>query len=295
MIGAPFFEIIFQYFLGILSGLTTNLLFSNFFEKFFAQGENAQSVKNEMLVQHQNSLNKELHRLIINHFNQEEVKTLCFALNVQYDNLSGNAHPDKVRELVQLFQRQQRIKELLQEVSEARPNIGWPDPFISLSSIDAKRISRNVFFGNLFKRFAKWLYGILTILIFFVLTLYAAQNGIGSRSSTPTPILPTEHTVHLIVETPISVVLNVTSEPTRLPMIVTATFTTTPFPTATHVVPTPTATVAATSTSTPSATATATPTPMVSQRLLPGVPIIWEPKAELHPDLFCADPNQVSP
>ncbi|MCL4267630.1 MAG: hypothetical protein KJ069_30940 [Anaerolineae bacterium] len=58
-------------------------------------------------------------------FNPDELRQLCFALNVEYDDLPGETHTAKTRELVKYMVRRNRFADLLQECQKQRPFIGW--------------------------------------------------------------------------------------------------------------------------------------------------------------------------
>ena len=61
--------------------------------------------------------------LVQDHFNEEEVKTLCFKLDVDYDSLIGNGKEGKIRELIDLFDRKSKIERLVQEIIKEIPEI----------------------------------------------------------------------------------------------------------------------------------------------------------------------------
>jgi len=65
----------------------------------------------------------ELHRLITYHFDEEELRTLCFDLEIQYDSLSGSNKDSKVRELISFLERRQGITLLLKKFVELRPGV----------------------------------------------------------------------------------------------------------------------------------------------------------------------------
>ena len=46
-----------------------------------------------------------IHQLLVDHFNESELKDLCFQLQIDYENLAGSAKPDKARELIAYFDR----------------------------------------------------------------------------------------------------------------------------------------------------------------------------------------------
>lgn len=66
-----------------------------------------------------------LRQFITKQFNVEELRTLCFDLNVEYENLSGESKTGKVRELIVYAERYGLLQKLLEQVREMRPNVPW--------------------------------------------------------------------------------------------------------------------------------------------------------------------------
>jgi len=64
-----------------------------------------------------------LHQVLTNYFGADELKTLCFFLNVDYDVLGGEGKAGKARELISFMERRERIEELVAEVKQQRPNV----------------------------------------------------------------------------------------------------------------------------------------------------------------------------
>lgn len=69
---------------------------------------------------------KNLHELLDQHFNLEEIRTLCFELHVDYDNLQGEGKSAKIRELILGLSRKDRLPDLAVLAHEKRSNVGWP-------------------------------------------------------------------------------------------------------------------------------------------------------------------------
>jgi hypothetical protein len=59
------------------------------------------------------------------HFNNDELRSLCVDLNIDYDNLAGETKRGKIRELVSYVQRTERIADLIEACSIQRPNVKW--------------------------------------------------------------------------------------------------------------------------------------------------------------------------
>jgi hypothetical protein len=65
----------------------------------------------------------DLRRILTSFFDREELRTLCFDLNVNFDSLRGEGHAAKARELVALAQRTGRLAVLEAAVRRERPNL----------------------------------------------------------------------------------------------------------------------------------------------------------------------------
>ena len=68
-----------------------------------------------------------VYELLIEHFNEEELKTLCFYVGEDYESLPGKGKEAKARELVHLCQRKHLFSQLKDEVIKQRPHASWPD------------------------------------------------------------------------------------------------------------------------------------------------------------------------
>ncbi len=68
---------------------------------------------------------KELHILLSTRLTLEELKTLCFYLDVEYDNLAGEAKSGKIRELIKHLCNQGMLEKLVSEVRRFRPDLDW--------------------------------------------------------------------------------------------------------------------------------------------------------------------------
>ena len=59
-------------------------------------------------------------------FDKSEIRSLCFELGVDYDNLP-EAKDDAIRELIRFLARHRQIEELIVACRRVRPHIMWPD------------------------------------------------------------------------------------------------------------------------------------------------------------------------
>jgi hypothetical protein len=67
-----------------------------------------------------------LHKLLDHYFNLEEIRTLCFDLGVDFDNVGGEGKSARIRELLIGLGRQERLSDLLGVVRQQRPRVAWP-------------------------------------------------------------------------------------------------------------------------------------------------------------------------
>lgn len=72
----------------------------------------------------------ELHQLLANHFNLEELQELCFILGVRYDDLGGQTLSAKTLALRTYMERRNRMPQLIEQLTILRPSVDWP-AFIS--------------------------------------------------------------------------------------------------------------------------------------------------------------------
>lgn len=80
----------------------------------------------------------QLRQLLTTHFDLEELRMLCFDLDVDYDDLRGEGKTNKARELVAYLGRRGRIAELVFVCSQLRPNVSWPDMSSAISDISSE-------------------------------------------------------------------------------------------------------------------------------------------------------------
>jgi hypothetical protein len=66
-----------------------------------------------------------LHEILVKCFDAEELRTLCFELGLDYDDLRGEGKSGKARELVALLDRRGRIAELVAIGKDLRPDAAW--------------------------------------------------------------------------------------------------------------------------------------------------------------------------
>lgn len=65
--------------------------------------------------------------LLQDHFNLDELRTMCFSLNLDYENIAGDTKEAKCRELILRVGKEDRLAELVDYGREMRPSVKWPD------------------------------------------------------------------------------------------------------------------------------------------------------------------------
>jgi tetratricopeptide (TPR) repeat protein len=66
-----------------------------------------------------------LHRQLTEYFNEEELRDLCFRLDVDYADLPGAGKAGKARELITYHERRRTLPALVEMCRELRPNAEW--------------------------------------------------------------------------------------------------------------------------------------------------------------------------
>jgi hypothetical protein len=69
----------------------------------------------------------QLRQVFTTRFDAGELRTLCFDLGVDYDDLPGEGKASRARELVGYLARRDRIADLIRVGKRLRPDISWPE------------------------------------------------------------------------------------------------------------------------------------------------------------------------
>jgi hypothetical protein len=67
----------------------------------------------------------ELYCRLVERFNEGELRTLCFRLGIDYDDLIGEGKSDKARELIAYLERRASLSRLMEVGKQLRPDISW--------------------------------------------------------------------------------------------------------------------------------------------------------------------------
>jgi hypothetical protein len=71
---------------------------------------------------------QKLRQAMMRHFNTSELRTICFDLNVDNEDLAGTEKTTFVIEMIKFFERTNRTPELIQKCAELRPEIDFSNP-----------------------------------------------------------------------------------------------------------------------------------------------------------------------
>lgn len=84
---------------------------------------------------------------ITSSFNFNELRNLCFDLNINYENLPGDTLDDKARELIEYCKRRGQMRSLEKRCQELRPHVSWVTEDIEKISSQETTYSAGVKYG----------------------------------------------------------------------------------------------------------------------------------------------------
>lgn len=96
------------------------------------------SLKNDVDTE----LRQRLYQDLSDRFSEDELRTLCFRIGVDYENLSGEGKSGKARELVLHLERFSRVNEFVEIGKRIRPDLSW-DVVSAASSRTRSTIQRH--------------------------------------------------------------------------------------------------------------------------------------------------------
>lgn len=106
--------------------LNVSLYIRDFLNKLRGRSNQIKRSNNEVVPNRsEDGLLLEIHKILDQRFNDEELRTLCVYLNVDYDNLHGHNKSGKARELILHLKRRNKIYKLVKTGMEIRPDINW--------------------------------------------------------------------------------------------------------------------------------------------------------------------------
>lgn len=131
----------------------------------------------------------QLHQLLMEQFNLEELRTLTFDLQLDWDELEGSRKSSRVWSLLLALSSKNRLPDLLEHSAQLRPHANWselipqiaadPDLIESIVPPDVTRIAL---------RRLGW--GMSVVVLMSLLILYTVSRTNAAREAIPTP-LPT--------------------------------------------------------------------------------------------------------
>ena len=77
-----------------------------------------------------------LRKLLIEHFDLEELRLLCFDLGLDYEELAGKTKSTKMQDLITYLARRGELQRLIDEINSQRPKVDWPDFSTTLASTE---------------------------------------------------------------------------------------------------------------------------------------------------------------
>lgn len=70
---------------------------------------------------------QQLLQILKDSFSEEDLKSLCFALNIDYDSLPAQGKQNKARELLVYIRNRKRTAELMSVIKQQRPDVDLPE------------------------------------------------------------------------------------------------------------------------------------------------------------------------
>lgn len=69
-----------------------------------------------------------LYKILLDYFDEQELKELCFELNLDYDTIGENDNKsEKAREIVKYYRRRNAVNKLVRAINRKRPHLGRED------------------------------------------------------------------------------------------------------------------------------------------------------------------------
>lgn len=90
------------------------------------------NIAHETLVTFKKNLNTD--------FNADDLRTLCFDLDIPYEDLGSNTHSGRIQDLIDYGKRHGRLAEIANYCQQKRPRTTWPQfPIVETVSIRPKK------------------------------------------------------------------------------------------------------------------------------------------------------------
>jgi len=85
-----------------------------------------QSFDRDITVPLQRKRASEVHALICERLSLDELKEMCFKMDIDHDSLEGETLPSKALSLIKRLIRRKRFDEFLNLLHDSRPDVEWP-------------------------------------------------------------------------------------------------------------------------------------------------------------------------
>ncbi|MBN1888795.1 MAG: hypothetical protein JW850_12440 [Thermoflexales bacterium] len=76
----------------------------------------------------------QLRQILADRFDEGELRTFCFDLQLDYDDLLGTSKLDKARELVAYCERHNQVYGIIDTGKRLRPDIDWDQVAVGLAA-----------------------------------------------------------------------------------------------------------------------------------------------------------------
>ena len=121
----------------------------------------------------------QLREILDRRFDEGELRTLCFHLGVDYDDLPGQSKADRARELILHCERRECVAEFVAVGKKLRPDISWPSP----TEVKA----RSWFQSQHHRTQAALATAALLMAVSLIVTVWLLRTPAATPSPTPTP------------------------------------------------------------------------------------------------------------
>ena len=151
----------------------------------------------------------DLRQNMIERFSMYEVKEICFDLGIDFDSLPGSGKDAKVLELVDLCRRQGKIPDLVEMLSQLRPDIEWKEPISNpIKQALSRSSTQKVLIGLIF----------VIVTLFLILIIFEQIPNLISPPENGDDIVGPSTQVVSVIETPTRE-LNQENLPTQSPTV----------------------------------------------------------------------------
>lgn len=99
---------------------------------------------------------QKLYETMQSRFDGEELKILCYFLGINYGYLPGEGQRGKVRSLIELCEREDRLGELIAKCAELRPRVDWTNFTVQEGTVPAKQVHGYSGEWSIMTKFKRW-------------------------------------------------------------------------------------------------------------------------------------------